>query len=104
MGRIVELLAVDSLQRVDVRPGTDVALDYHSVRIIYRTEIVGGDLRARDRREHRPGRVVSPRPNSARCRSSSSAASVSSSHSRHPEHWSPRCASRSATATRGAGS
>jgi 8-oxo-dGTP pyrophosphatase MutT (NUDIX family) len=45
VGRVVELLTVDSLQRVYVRPGTDVALDYHSVRIIYRTEIVGGDLR-----------------------------------------------------------
>jgi len=45
VGRIVELLTVDSLQRVYVRPGTDVALDYHSVRIIYRTEIIGGDLR-----------------------------------------------------------
>ena len=45
VGRIIELLTVDSLQRVYVRPGTDVAFDYHSVRIVYRTEIVGGDLR-----------------------------------------------------------
>jgi len=45
LGRIVELLTVDSIQRVYVRPGTDEAFDYHSVRIIYRTEIVGGELR-----------------------------------------------------------
>jgi ADP-ribose pyrophosphatase YjhB (NUDIX family) len=45
VGRIVELLAVDSLQRNYRRPDTDVELDYHSVRIIYRTEIVGGELR-----------------------------------------------------------
>ena len=45
VGRIVELLTVDSLQRVYRRPGTDVELDYHSVRIVYRTEIVGGTLR-----------------------------------------------------------
>ena len=43
-GRIVKLLAVDSLQRV-VRPEAGVEHDYHSVRIIYRTEIVGGALR-----------------------------------------------------------
>src|SRR5690349_19725114 len=44
VGRIVELLAVDSLQRV-VRAEAGVEHDYHSVRIIYRTEIVGGALR-----------------------------------------------------------
>jgi ADP-ribose pyrophosphatase YjhB (NUDIX family) len=44
-GHIVELLTVDSLQRVYRRPGTDVDFDYHSVRIVYRTEIVGGSLR-----------------------------------------------------------
>jgi ADP-ribose pyrophosphatase YjhB (NUDIX family) len=44
VGRIVELLAVDSLRR-EVRTAHDVEADYHSVRIIYRTEIVGGDLR-----------------------------------------------------------
>ncbi len=44
VGRIIELLAVDSLQRaVHIEAG--VEQDYHSVRIIYRTEIVGGDLR-----------------------------------------------------------
>jgi 8-oxo-dGTP diphosphatase len=51
-GRIVELLAVDSLRRtlhakegdrVGFAEGTEV--DYHSVRVIYRTEIIGGDLR-----------------------------------------------------------
>jgi len=44
LGRIVELLAVDSLQRV-VRAEAGVEHDYHSVRIIYRTEIIGGALR-----------------------------------------------------------
>jgi ADP-ribose pyrophosphatase YjhB (NUDIX family) len=44
VGRIVELLEVDSLRR-EVRTAQDVEADYHSVRIIYRTEIVGGDLR-----------------------------------------------------------
>jgi 8-oxo-dGTP diphosphatase len=45
VGRIVELLAVDSLRRAHVRPKTDAEQEYHSVRIIYRTEIVGGSLR-----------------------------------------------------------
>jgi len=43
-GRIIELLTVDSLRR----PAIDeqgVAIDYHGVRIVYRTEIVGGALR-----------------------------------------------------------
>jgi len=41
-GRIIELLAVDSASR----PVTDGEgkRDYHSIRIIYRTEIVGGAL------------------------------------------------------------
>lgn len=52
LGRIVELLAVDSLRRtlrakerdrLGFASGTEC--DYHSVRIIYRTEIIGGDLR-----------------------------------------------------------
>jgi len=52
VGRIVELLAVHSLRRtlrakegdrLGFAEGTEV--DYHSVRIIYRTEIIGGDLR-----------------------------------------------------------
>ena len=52
VGRIVELLAVDSLRRtlrateqdrLGFAEGTEI--DYHSVRIIYRTEIIGGDLR-----------------------------------------------------------
>jgi ADP-ribose pyrophosphatase YjhB (NUDIX family) len=41
IGRIVELLAVDSLRRVSEHP---VEHDYHSVRIVYRTGIVGGAL------------------------------------------------------------
>jgi 8-oxo-dGTP diphosphatase len=44
VGRIVGLLAVDSLQRV-ARADDGVERDYHSVRIVYRTEIVGGALR-----------------------------------------------------------
>jgi 8-oxo-dGTP diphosphatase len=44
VGRIVELLAVDSLRR-EVRNAHHVEADYHSVRIVYRTEIVGGALR-----------------------------------------------------------
>jgi len=44
VGRIVELLAVDSLRRA-VRAADDIEADYHSVRVVYRTEIVGGDLR-----------------------------------------------------------
>ncbi len=45
-GRIVELLAVDSLQRV-IRddPRVEGEVEYHSVRIVYRTEITGGELR-----------------------------------------------------------
>lgn len=52
MGRIVELLAVDSVRRTlrateqdrfGFAEGTEI--DYHSLRIIYRTEIIGGDLR-----------------------------------------------------------
>ncbi len=52
VGEIVELLAVDSLRRtlrakerdrLGYPEGTEC--DYHSVRIIYRTRIVGGDLR-----------------------------------------------------------
>ena len=45
-GRIVELLAVESHRRLlrdDPRLEGDV--DYHSVQVIYRTEIVGGELR-----------------------------------------------------------
>ena len=44
VGRIVELLAVDSLRR-EVRTANKAEADYHSVRIIYRTEIVSGDIR-----------------------------------------------------------
>ena len=52
IGRIVELLAVDSLRRTlhakegdraGFASGTEV--DYHSVRVIYRTEIISGHLR-----------------------------------------------------------
>jgi len=52
IGRIVGLLAVDSLRRtlraterdrLGFTEGTEC--DYHSVRIVYRTEIIGGDLR-----------------------------------------------------------
>jgi 8-oxo-dGTP diphosphatase len=52
VGKIVGLLAVDSLRRtlhaterdpLGFAEGTEC--DYHSVRIIYRTEIIGGDLR-----------------------------------------------------------
>jgi len=42
LGRIVELLTVDSLHR-PARTGEDGA-DYHSIRIVYRTEITGGIL------------------------------------------------------------
>jgi 8-oxo-dGTP diphosphatase len=41
-GHVVELLAVDSAARV-VTEGPDER-EYHSIRIIYRTEIVGGAL------------------------------------------------------------
>jgi len=45
-GRIVELLAVDSIQRVvNNDPRLDGDIEYHSVRIVYRTEITGGELR-----------------------------------------------------------
>jgi len=46
VGRIQELLAVDSLRRM-IRddPRLEGDIDYHSVRIIYRTEIIGGALR-----------------------------------------------------------
>jgi 8-oxo-dGTP diphosphatase len=44
VGRIRDLVAVDSLRRA-VRAGDDIEADYHSVRIVYRTDIVGGELR-----------------------------------------------------------
>ena len=44
-GRIVELLAVDSIRRAMLAPSDGREVDYHSVRIIYRTEITGGALR-----------------------------------------------------------
>jgi ADP-ribose pyrophosphatase YjhB (NUDIX family) len=51
-GRIVELLAVDSIQRTlrgveRGRLGLEDRgeVDYHAVRIVYRTEITGGELR-----------------------------------------------------------
>jgi len=42
VGRIVELLAVDSMHR-PARHG-EAGHDYHSIRIIYRTTIEGGAL------------------------------------------------------------
>jgi 8-oxo-dGTP diphosphatase len=46
VGRIVSLLAVDSTHRsARDRSTNDVEVDYHAVRVIYRTEIVGGELR-----------------------------------------------------------
>jgi ADP-ribose pyrophosphatase YjhB (NUDIX family) len=46
VGRIVELLAVDSLRRtIRDDPRLDGDVEYHAVRIIYRTDIVGGELR-----------------------------------------------------------
>lgn len=42
VGRVAELLAVDSMCRT-ARAGEEVA-DYHAIRIIYRTAIVGGTL------------------------------------------------------------
>jgi ADP-ribose pyrophosphatase YjhB (NUDIX family) len=46
VGRIVELLTVNSLRRV-IRndPQLEGDVDYHSIRIVYRTEITGGSLR-----------------------------------------------------------
>jgi 8-oxo-dGTP diphosphatase len=44
VGRIRDLAAVDSLRRA-VRAGDDIEADYHSVRIVYRTDIIGGALR-----------------------------------------------------------
>jgi 8-oxo-dGTP diphosphatase len=38
-GRIVELLAVDSTQRLARGDGDEGERDYHSVRIVYRTEV-----------------------------------------------------------------
>jgi ADP-ribose pyrophosphatase YjhB (NUDIX family) len=52
VGKIVGLLAVDSLRRTLRATERDrlgfadgAQCDYHSVRIVYRTEIIGGDLR-----------------------------------------------------------
>jgi 8-oxo-dGTP diphosphatase len=42
IGQVAGLLAVDSVHR-PVRLGDDAA-DYHSIRILYRTTIVGGEL------------------------------------------------------------
>jgi ADP-ribose pyrophosphatase YjhB (NUDIX family) len=44
VGTIAALLAVDSVHR-PVRLGDDDAADYHSIRILYRTAIVGGELK-----------------------------------------------------------
>ena len=43
-GRIVELLRVESHQRAAMST-EGVEHDYHSVQIVYRTEIIGGELR-----------------------------------------------------------
>jgi ADP-ribose pyrophosphatase YjhB (NUDIX family) len=46
VGRIAELLAVDSMRRtIRADPRLDGDVEYHSVRIIYRTDIVGGAIR-----------------------------------------------------------
>jgi 8-oxo-dGTP diphosphatase len=42
IGRVSELLAVDSMRRT-VRAGTEPA-DYHAIRVVYRTAIEGGTL------------------------------------------------------------
>ena len=44
VGRILELLAVDSIRR-EVRAADGLDADYHSVRIVYRTALIGGALR-----------------------------------------------------------
>jgi len=44
IGRIIELLRVESHQR-PARAEDGVERDYHSVQIVYRTEIIGGELR-----------------------------------------------------------
>lgn len=44
VGQIIELLAVDSIRR-EVRAADGLDTDYHSVRIVYRTELTGGALR-----------------------------------------------------------
>jgi 8-oxo-dGTP diphosphatase len=41
-GRIIELLAVDSYRRV--AGGNEGEIDYHAIRIIYRTEVNGTDV------------------------------------------------------------
>jgi ADP-ribose pyrophosphatase YjhB (NUDIX family) len=44
-GRIAELLTVDSLTRVALSEDDGNKYDYHSVRIVYRTEAAGGELK-----------------------------------------------------------
>ena len=44
VGEIVGLLAVDSIQRT-VRATDGLDTEYHSVRVVYRTQITGGELR-----------------------------------------------------------
>ena len=44
IGRIVELLAVDSVRRVARHADEDEPFDYHAIRIVYRTEMIGGEL------------------------------------------------------------
>ena len=45
-GRVIELLAVDSIRRPARGRVEDLAdFDYHAIRIVYRTEIIGGELR-----------------------------------------------------------
>src|SRR5262249_48556125 len=43
IGEIAGLLAVDSMHR-PMLLGDDAAADYHSIRILYRTPVVGGEL------------------------------------------------------------
>jgi ADP-ribose pyrophosphatase YjhB (NUDIX family) len=44
-GRVEELLAVDSLTRVARNEDDGRTYDYHSVRIVYRTDAAAGDLK-----------------------------------------------------------
>jgi ADP-ribose pyrophosphatase YjhB (NUDIX family) len=43
LGHVAELLTVDSLHRP--ARGDDGEVDYHSVRLVYRTDVDGGDLK-----------------------------------------------------------
>ena len=44
-GEVVELVGVDSWAKVFTDPRDGITTDYHGVRILYRVDVIGGELR-----------------------------------------------------------